>query len=145
MRIMADYISGVVPDVQRYKLCIWRHDAIVLHDIRKSKGPFAILLTDRAMRERLNWDFGRLVEAALMTVVAAVTDKPSLRTRYADTRNPYRIARRFCMEQLHAMSSEERQRGKTVHVIFESRAERRTGNSSWSFVGPLPTTVDLAK
>ena len=36
----ADYITGVVPAVQRFKFGIWGHDAVVLHehDIRKSKA-----------------------------------------------------------------------------------------------------------
>ena len=122
----ADYIAGVVPAVQRFKFGIWGHDAVVLHehDIRKSMGPFAILLTDRALRERFYGDLNRLVEAAPMTIFAAVIDKDGLRTRYADTRNPYQLALHFCMEQLHAMLSEEGQHGRTVHVIFESRGRK---------------------
>ena len=86
----ADYIAGVAPAFQRFKFDIWGHDAVVLHehDIRKSKGPFAILLTDRALRERFYGDLNGSVEAAPMTIFAAVIDKPGLRTRYADTRNP---------------------------------------------------------
>ena len=122
----ADYIAAVVPAVQRFKFGIWGHDAVVLHehDIRKSKGPFAILLTDRGLRERFHGDLGRLVEAAPMTIFAAVIDKKGLRTRYADTRNPYPIALDYCMKQLHAMLSEEGQHGRTVHVIFESRGRK---------------------
>ena len=122
----ADYIAGVVPAVQRFKFGIWGHDAVVLHehDIRKSKGPFAILLTDRALRERFYSDLNSLVEAAPVTIFAAVIDKTGLHARYADTQNPYRIALHFCMEQLHTMLSEERQHGRTVHVIFESRGRK---------------------
>ena len=39
-------------------------------------------------------------------------------------RNPYQVALHFCMEQLHTMLSEEKQHGRTVHVIFESRGRR---------------------
>ena len=59
-----------------------------------------------------------------MTIFAAVIDKEGLRTRYADTRNPYRIALHFCMERLHTMLSGEGQDGRTVHVIFESRGRK---------------------
>ena len=122
----ADYIGGVVPAVQRFKFGIWGHDAVVLHehDIRKSKGPFAVLLTDRALRERFYSDLSDLVEAAPMTIFAAVIDKDGLRARYADTRNPYQLALQFCMEQLHTKLSEEKQHGRTVHVIFESRGRK---------------------
>ncbi len=122
----ADYIAGIVPSIQRFKFDIWGHDTVVLHehDIRKSQGSFAILLTDRALRQRFYDDLSRLVEAAPVTIFAAVIDKDSLRTRYADTRNPYQLALHFCMEQMHAMLSEEGQHGRTVHVIFESRGRK---------------------
>lgn len=122
----ADYIAGVVPAIQRFKFGVWGHDAVVLHehDIRKSKGPFAVLMTHRELRERFYDDLNRLVEAAPMTIFAAIIDKPGLRTKYAETRNPYRVALHFCMEQLHAMLSEEKQHGRTVHVIFESRGRK---------------------
>ena len=87
-------------------------------------GLAAILLTDRVLRDRFYDDLNGLVEAAPMTIFAAVIDKLSLRTRYADTRNPYRVALHFCMEQLHVMLSEEEQHGRTVHVIFESRGRK---------------------
>ena len=121
-----DYIAGVVPAFQRFKFDIWGHDAVVLHehDIRKSKGQFAILLTDRALRERFYRDLNGLVEAAPVTIFAAVIDKELLRTRFADTRNPYRVALHFCMERLHVMLSREGQHGRTVHVIFESRGRK---------------------
>lgn len=122
----ADYIADVVPAVQRFKFDTWGHDAVVLHehDIRKSKGPFAILLTGRELRERFYGDLNRLVEEAPMTIFAAVIDKAALRARYADNRNPYQLALHFCMERLYAMLSEEGQHGRTVHVIFESRGRK---------------------
>ena len=94
------------------------------HDIRKSKGPFAVLLTDRVVRERFYGDLNRLVDAAPLTIFAAIVDKGGLRTRYADTRTPCQLALHFCMEQLRIMLSEERQHGRTVHVIFESRGRK---------------------
>ena len=122
----ADYADCVVPAVQRFKFNMWGHDAVVLHehDIRKSKGPYAILLTDREMRDRFYDELTRLVEGAPMTIFAAVIDKPSLRAKYAATRNPYRVALLSCMEQLRVMLGKENQRGRTVHVIFESRGRR---------------------
>ena len=122
----ADYIGGVVPAVQRFKFGIWGHDAVVLHehDIRKSKGPFAILLTDRALREGFYSDLNGLVDAAPTTIFAAIIDKDGLRARYADTRNPYQLALQICMKQLHTMLSESSQHGRTVHVVFESRGRR---------------------
>ncbi len=118
-----DYAATVVPAVLKFKFGVWGHDAVVLHehDIRKSKGPFAILMTDRALRERFHDDLNRLMEAMPMTIFAAVIDKPRLRGGEDRPANPYRTALRFCMEQLHAMLSAASQQGKSVHVVFESR------------------------
>jgi len=84
----------------------------------------AILLTDRLLRDRFHGDLNGPAEAAPVTIFAAVFDKLGLRTRYADTRNPYRVALHFCMERLHVMLSMEGQHGRTVHVIFESRGRK---------------------
>ena len=121
-----DYVGSVVPAFQGFKFGVWGHDAVVLHehDIRKSKGQFAILLTDQKLRERFYADLNRLVKAAPMKICAAVVDKLCLRERHADTRHPYQDALHCCMEQLHIMLSEERQQGRKVHVIFESRGKR---------------------
>ena len=77
----AEYTATVVPAILEFKFGLWDHDAVVLHedDIRKSKGPFAILMTDRALRERFHDDLNRLMAAMPMTIFAAVIDKPRLR------------------------------------------------------------------
>lgn len=122
----ADYADAVVPAILKFKFGQWGHDAVVLHehDIRKSKGPFAILMTDRGLRERFHDDLNRLMEAIPMTIFAAVIDKPRLRAGTDRPGNPYRIALRFCMEQLHGMLSAAGQHGRAVHVVFESRGRK---------------------
>ncbi len=52
--VKADYADVVVPAFQKLKFDFWGHDMVVLHehDIRKSKGPFSILRTDRGLRNR---------------------------------------------------------------------------------------------
>ena len=73
-----DYIADVVPAVQRFKFGIWGHNAVVLHehDICKSTGDPA----DRALREGFYRNLDGLVEAAPVTIFAAVIDKERLRT-----------------------------------------------------------------
>ncbi len=121
-----DYAATVVPAILKFKFGVWGHDAVVLHehDIRKSNGPFAILMTDRALRERFHDDLNRLMEAMPMTIFAAVIDKPRLRSREDRPANPYRIALRFCMKQLHGLLGAAGQQGKAVHVVFESRGRK---------------------
>ena len=48
-----DYLNRIVPAIQQLKLDFWGHDQTILHehDIRKEKGPFGILRTNREMRE----------------------------------------------------------------------------------------------
>ena len=81
-------------------------------------------MTDQKLRERFYAELNRLVEAAPMKICAAVVDKLLLRARYADTRHPYQDALHCCMTQLHFMLSEEKQRGRKVHVMFESRGKK---------------------
>ena len=121
-----EYIARVVPAVQSLKFRIWGHDTLILHehDIRKSKGPFATLLTDEALRQRVYDGLNGLIEGAPMTIFASVIDKIELREIYVNPWNPYRIAMHFCMERLHEMLIRERQDGKTVHVVFESRGRK---------------------
>ncbi len=121
-----EYAATVVPAILAFKFGLWGHDAVVLHehDIRKSKGPFAILMTDRALRERFHDDLNRLMAAMPITIFAAVIDKQRLRAGSAVPGNPYRIALRFCMEQLHGMLSAAKEHGKAVHVVFESRGRK---------------------
>jgi len=104
-----------------------------------------ILLTDGALRERFDGDVNGLVEAVPMTIFAAVIDKAGLRTRYADTRNPYRVALHFCMEWLHVMLRKGASTAGRSMSSSRAAAERRIGNSNWIFVGSPPTTAAWAR
>ncbi|MBU6367730.1 MAG: DUF3800 domain-containing protein [Gemmatimonadetes bacterium] len=121
------YARHVTPAIQEFKFSIWGHDAVVLHEheIRKSKGPFAFLMTDPAVRRRFYDGLNQLMQDAPMTIFASVIDKEALRQRYTEPRNPYEIALLFCMERLHDMLAREGQEGKTVHVVFESRGKNK--------------------
>lgn len=130
-----DYACTVVPGVQGFKFAIWGHDAVVLHehDIRKSRGPFAILMTDRDLRARFYEGLNGMIEAAPMTIFASVIDKVALRAKYVDPWNPYEIALLFCMEHLHMKLTAEGQHGRTVHVVFESRGRKEDGELELEF------------
>lgn len=130
-----DYITTVVPAMQRFKFGIWGHDSVVLHEheIRKSLGPFGLLRADRALRSRFFDEMNALMEAAPMTVFASVIDKERHRARYVNPWNPYEIALHFCMERLHLMLTAERQHGRTVHVVFESRGAREDAELELEF------------
>lgn len=130
-----DYITTVVPAMQRFKFGIWGHDTVVLHEheIRKSLGPFGLLRTDRALRSRFFDEMNALMEAAPMTIFASVIDKERHRAKYVNPWNPYEIALHFCMERLHLMLTAEKQHGRTVHVVFESRGAKEDAELELEF------------
>ncbi len=118
-----DYMSCIVPRMQALKFRTWGHDAVILHehDIRKSKGDFALLRTDADLRGAFFRDLNDLIASAPIGIIASVIDKVRHREKYVDPWNPYEIALRFCMENLLDRLSESEEAGRTVHVIFESR------------------------
>jgi hypothetical protein len=120
------YTAEIVPAMQGFKFGIWGHDTVVLHEheIRKSTGPFGVLRTDRTLRTRFMDELNALIETAPMTIFASVIDKAKHRDKYANPWNPYEIALHFCMERLHILMTAEKQHGKTVHVVFESRGPK---------------------
>ena len=121
-----DYVSTVVPAFQQFKFDFWGHDGIVLHEheIRKSKGPFAVLRTNPALRQSFYDRLNVLMTEAPMSISASVIKKHELVKKYTTPWNPYEIALYFCMERLLSRLLQESQHGKLVHVLFESRGKR---------------------
>jgi hypothetical protein len=119
----SEYLSAVVPAVQALKFKYWGHDSVVLHEheIRKSKGDFTFLLTDRAVREQFYEDLNQVMVDAPITIIASVIDKVKLTAKYAQPRNPYELAVHFCLERLLQFMLSKGQSGKRLHVIFECR------------------------
>jgi hypothetical protein len=121
-----DYVQSVVPAMQRLKFAFWGHDAVVFHerDIRRQNQPFGFLRTNPEMRQRFMSNIDTLLAEAPIRLFCSVIDKRSLRQHYSSPWNPYEIALLFCMERLLHQLLADRQRGKTVHVVFESRGKR---------------------
>ncbi|WP_297338722.1 DUF3800 domain-containing protein [Pseudophaeobacter sp.] len=120
-----DYIGSVVPSVQALKFKYWGHDSVVLHEheIRKSKGDFTFLLTDKVVREAFYEDLNQMMVDAPITIVASVIDKLKLKAKYLTPRNPYELALHFCLERLLMFLNDNGQTGKRVHVVFECRGK----------------------
>ena len=121
-----DYADTIVPAIQRFKFDFWGHDAVVLHehDIRKSKGEFAILMADQNLRARFYQRLNELIAGAPITLFASVIDKLHLNEKYSKPWNPYRIALLFCMKRLLFNLLQNNQAGKTVYIMFESRGKK---------------------
>ncbi|MDO8296684.1 MAG: DUF3800 domain-containing protein [Caulobacter sp.] len=143
----AAYVGSIVPSLQQLKLDFFGHDQVVLHerDIRRQQHPFGFLRTDATLRDRFLERLNETVAAAEFELVCSVIHKERLKARYATPWNPYEIALLFCMERVRERLLALGQRGRKVHVIFESRGKaedaslvsafRRlaTTHSGWGF------------
>ena len=132
----SDYLNRIVPAIQQLKLDFWGHDQIVLHehDIRKERGPFGILRTNREMRENFYRRLNIIIEDAPFNIVAPVTviDKDHLRSRYSEPFNPYELSMLFCMERMLAKLIQLGQTGKTTHILVESRGAKEDRELEWT-------------
>ena len=152
-----DYIGKITPEIQMLKFKYWGHDAVVLHEheIRKEKGEFAFLRTDRTIRNSFYEDLHSMMVTAPMTVIASVIDKVALRKKYDKPWNPYEIALHFCLERLLTFLLRNGQKGRQVHIFFECRGKvedaelelafRRIvgGNSAWGWVAKDFSLIDF--
>jgi len=120
-----DYINALVPAVQRLKIDIWGHDQIILHehDIRKEKGMFAVLRSNKELRENFYERLSQIIADAPITLIASIIDKPKLLSKYTNPFNPYELALRFCMERALNYLSLEGEVGKRVHILLEARGK----------------------
>jgi len=130
-----DYVNSIVPAIQNLKMEYWGHDEIILHEheIRKEKGPFGVLRTDRGLRESFFEQLNQIIEAAPFHLVASVIDKTHLTERYANPYNPYEIALLFCMERTLTYLLDNGQSGMQVPILFESRGKREDNELELEF------------
>ncbi|MEW8333830.1 MAG: DUF3800 domain-containing protein [Candidatus Thiodiazotropha sp.] len=130
-----DYIDMISPAFQKLKMDYWGQDEIILHEheIRKEKGPFGLLRTDRALREGFFEQLNQIMETAPFHLIASVIDKTRLTERYANPYNPYEIALLFCMERALEYLVANGQSDKQVPVIFESRGKREDNELELEF------------
>ena len=130
-----DYLSQVVPAMQALKFKYWGHDSVILHEheIRKSKGDFTFLLTDRALREQFYDDLNQVMVDAPITIIASVIDKVKLTEKYANPWSPYDLALHFCLERLQTFLRENGQEGRLTHVVFECRGRAEDDDLELTF------------
>lgn len=140
------YASVTIPAFTAFKFKYWGQDNIILHEheIRKSIGPFSILMTSDALRAAFQDELSALIADAEMTLICSVIHKENLVRRYKQPWNPYEISLMFCLERLLMFLLKNDQRGKTVHVVFECRGKdedaslelefrRITGGMAWGY------------
>ena len=120
-----DYLAEVVPRIQELKFKYFGHDMIVLHEIeiRKSRGPFNILLNEK-VRDAFLKDLSALITDAPFTLVASCILKRPYVERRGFEANPYHTAMEFGLERVHMELQERIQPGQKTHVVFERRGAK---------------------
>ena len=115
------YATQVTPALQSLKFKFFGHDMVVLHEhsIRKQTGAFRIL-RQQSVREAFNKDIGELIDSLEFTVIATCIHKERLRVRYSHPDNPYDLALKFGLEQVHKLVGSK---GETF-VVAESRGKK---------------------
>lgn len=121
-----DYVSKIVPSVQRLKFDFAGHDQIVLHeiDIRKQDGAFLFLRRDRGIRTGFLDRVTTLVREAPVEVVCAVIRKDRLKAQYVSPYDPYEIALQFCLEMASQRLLSLGQAEREVCAVFEQRGAK---------------------
>ena len=119
------YMAQIVPAMQALKFRYWGHDAVILHEheIRKSKGDFTWLLTDRERRDAFYEDLNQIMMEAPISLIGSVIDKNAHIAECSLPQNPYEVALRFCLERLQRFLIRNEQNGKRIHVVFECRGK----------------------
>jgi hypothetical protein len=117
-----------VPALQNFKFTWFGHDAIILHEkeIRKQIPPFQFL-TNQEKRATFMDGLSGIIEAAPMTIVAAVIKKDTLRRRYIYPDNPYHISLMFCLERLYSFLVDRGQQNLATHIVCEQRGGKDLG------------------
>ncbi len=130
----ADYLSHAVPGLQTLKFKHFGHDQVVLHehDIRKRKGPFAILMREDR-RDVFMEDLNQLMEAMPFTIIASALQKEAFKAKYRHPHHPYHLAMEFGVERLLAFLSHQGQESFMTHLIVESRGRKEDNNLELAF------------
>src|SRR5262245_60179224 len=89
------YVGRVCPELQRFKLRWWLHDAVILHSsqIKRHEPPFSFL-GSVATREKFMEDLADVLRTIPFTLFA--TAMAQLKERYACSINPYDLALTRC-------------------------------------------------
>ena len=130
-----EYISHVVPAIQRIKFKYWGHDAVILHEreIRKQENDFSWLIVYPERREKFLSELNDTISKSQINLISCVIKKKLLVDQYSYNWNPYDIALNICLEDLHEFLIGKKQKGKKVQIIFESRGKKEDDELERSF------------
>ena len=143
-----------MPSLEAFKFSQFGHDIVILHerDIRKEIGQFRF--SGAIAKNRFIGALSRIIEASKFVLVACVIDKRRMIDTGETASNPYHVALKFCLEQLHDFLNEKDQLEGTTHVVVECRGKkedaelelefRRICDGANRFSAPLPFSVVFA-
>ena len=119
-----EYVTRVVPAVERLKFDFYGHDMVVLHEreIRKAAPPFDIL-REHATRAAFMSRLDDLVARPRFGIVATVIRKHEFKERVGTDVSPYNVALEYGLERVFLQLQQRNQVGRTTFVIFESRGK----------------------
>jgi hypothetical protein len=128
------YASRIVPAVLRFKFQHFGHDQVILHehDIRKNKGPFA-LIRDPARRTPFMEGLNTLMRDAPIVLIACAVHKQRHLDRYSNPENPYHVALGFLLERLYAELAGQGCRAGATHILFERRGPKEDAELELEF------------
>jgi Protein of unknown function (DUF3800) len=118
-----DYIYGVSPAIQAFKLKYYGHDQVILHEreIRKDQGAFKFLKTAATKHAFLD-ELTDLIAAAPVNLVSVVIDKAKYQSKHKSPANPYHLGLQYGLERVLAFLVKQGAQ-HTSHVIVECRGK----------------------
>lgn len=129
-----EYVERVCPELQRFKLRWWSHDAVVLHSsqIKRHEPPFAFLASvDK--RQRFMEDLSGVLRAAPFVLFSVVIDKVRLRDRYGVTAEPYTLALAYSVELIASFLRERGQGQRGTTLLIEKRGKLEDAHLTAAF------------
>lgn len=129
-----NYRTRICPDFQKLKFDFWGYEEIILHEheIRKPRGPFAIL-QNKATREHFHKRLQELMVQLPVLLVAVVIDKTRYKDQYSDPASPYDYAMEVGLERVFKQLESLGQGERLTHVIVEARGRREDNELELAF------------
>ncbi len=129
-----EYITSVVPLVQRLKFDVFGHDLVVLHerDIRKASGQFAFL-TDRDRRQDFMGRLDAIVRDSPFSVICSAIRKQAFVGRRGTRMNPYHVALEYGLERVFMHLQSLGQADSRTAIVFEGRGAKEDAELELEF------------
>lgn len=129
-----EYARQVTPEITNLKFKYFGHDQVVLHEleIRKSRGPFRILLNP-TIREEFFADLTKIVRNSPFTLIASAIDKERLKQEYETPDSPYNLALTFGMERIYLHLNAAGCSKGILHFVFEKRGNKEDAELELEF------------